>query len=779
MLTFLTSFLVFSFSAALGGERAQLFRGDSSSIPHNRQRWSMEFKDATSAAQAAAESAELASMAARAAAELSSHGSITRQYSTESRYSDHHSVRDDVHDTSMRSKLGSEQSPRDSNSSLQNEQLDRRNLKNTGRRFEAGGDSGKEYSHSSSLKSRASSDDDLTGHDVPVIDRYSPKNSLKEIARGEKSMPRQPFKYQTEIRVEKAENVREEMTRKQERSTSSHSHSSISNTLNLFSNAKDQDFDNHGGESSFLASGKRGTHEDSSHKSSHGSAVVFDRYDSDTDNYGFNRSPTYDEPQQGLELPLSSRKTHEYFSKNTDSWGTESSSSKTAKLTTPAVQTRRSSSSDFPKRSVDGSKPHNSMAQSASQFKHESRSPYKGSPQHDQTQLSLSSDYESEDTDSEQNQGEKFDVGHPPRFNLAIPSHQPTLVLQKNRNELVDSSPEREEGLNFGKLTGGFRHKGQNYPSLGRNQLDSFPSNIESNMSMMLEHKNTKPDVQSTSDTDSSEEEDSSMRRLDNKHKLHNLTGGKHLNTKPSVAASNSKFVSENSDLDEDLPKESIRRTSRLLSGISRRTKAFPPNQEKEKYSELKIKSEALSPDNGMDGKAASTGSGTPKRYDMKRNSSKSENYEQRTFDSKVANSLRTQVSKVEIRSEANGSHARMERKPTESYSAEPRQHLQFLKGNSQLSGSSKVATKPASPYVGESLYRDNSEKADSRTVQESKLSAKSSATEEASLPQNKTVPNLKTEMLNKDSSNKKASHVHPKLPDYDSFVQIFQKNRS
>ncbi|KAF2304036.1 hypothetical protein GH714_026563 [Hevea brasiliensis] len=45
-----------------------------------RQSWNMEFKDATAAAQAAAESAEQASMAARAAAELSSQGRITRQH---------------------------------------------------------------------------------------------------------------------------------------------------------------------------------------------------------------------------------------------------------------------------------------------------------------------------------------------------------------------------------------------------------------------------------------------------------------------------------------------------------------------------------------------------------------------------------------------------------------------------------------------------------------------------------------------------------------------------
>ncbi|ONK69994.1 uncharacterized protein A4U43_C05F29100 [Asparagus officinalis] len=50
----------------------------------NHPSWNMEFQDATSAAQAAAESAERASMAARAAAELASRGNMPRQNSSES-----------------------------------------------------------------------------------------------------------------------------------------------------------------------------------------------------------------------------------------------------------------------------------------------------------------------------------------------------------------------------------------------------------------------------------------------------------------------------------------------------------------------------------------------------------------------------------------------------------------------------------------------------------------------------------------------------------------------
>ncbi|XP_057768319.1 uncharacterized protein LOC130988476 isoform X1 [Salvia miltiorrhiza] len=698
---------VSGFNSALGGERAQFFRGDSDNVPRDRQRWNMNFKDATSAAQAAAESAELASMAARAAAELSSRGRISRQSSTESHKSDDHSSRGGAPDTYMRSNM--------------NEQMDKGNLNNSGGRFEAGLDSRKDYSHLSSLKSRASTDDDGS-----VVDRYSRKNSLNEVYRGEKSsMPRQQGFVS--------------------------SHSSISNNGNTFSNPKHQDFRYDDGESSSLGFGNEGINEEASRRSSHGSPVVFDKSDSDSENYGFDRSPTYDEPQQRFQLPLSSQKTREHLSTNTDSGSPKSSSTKTEKSPASVFFTRKSSSSDFPERSMHVSKLDDSMAVTfdepdghTSGFKDKSR------PQYDQTQLSLSSDDESEETDSERNQGKKFDADPPAKFNRAKPSaDQPTLVSKMNRTELNDignSSPEREEGLNFAKLTGGFRHKGYNYPSVGKKQFDMSPSkNASPRMKTMLEPKNTKPDLQSTSDTDSSDEEDSLQKSSGHKHKLHTLK------TKPSFAASNPMFGSDNSDVDEDQP---FRRTSRLRSGISRRTKAIPSNHEKEKYSKLQLRSEALDPRDGMDGKATtSTSYETPKRHETKWNSSQSDNYDQHTSTS-----------------------IRMEQRPT---SSEPQQQFQYLKGNAYLSSSSKVPTKPANSNLRGSLYQHNSEKADSGIMQESKLSAK-----QASLPQRKTEPNVKTEMLNKtssnkDSSNQKVSHVHPKLPDYDNFVQFFQKNRS
>ncbi|KAK7314359.1 hypothetical protein VNO77_32879 [Canavalia gladiata] len=64
-------------------------------FPMGRQNWNMEFKDAASAAQAAAESAERASMAARAAAEFSNRENMSRQHSGRSRSTSGSGLRDE------------------------------------------------------------------------------------------------------------------------------------------------------------------------------------------------------------------------------------------------------------------------------------------------------------------------------------------------------------------------------------------------------------------------------------------------------------------------------------------------------------------------------------------------------------------------------------------------------------------------------------------------------------------------------------------------------------
>ncbi|KAK6944860.1 Vacuolar protein sorting-associated protein Ist1 [Dillenia turbinata] len=75
-------------------ERTEFRHSRARNAWRDEESWNMEFKDATSAAQAAAESAERASLAARAAAELASHGKISRQHSAESQKSSGHDLRD-------------------------------------------------------------------------------------------------------------------------------------------------------------------------------------------------------------------------------------------------------------------------------------------------------------------------------------------------------------------------------------------------------------------------------------------------------------------------------------------------------------------------------------------------------------------------------------------------------------------------------------------------------------------------------------------------------------
>ncbi|KAJ4951857.1 hypothetical protein NE237_028689 [Protea cynaroides] len=87
-------------SRTMGQEYGRPSSRDENILPPDRQYWNMEFKDATSAAEAAAESAERASMAARAAVELSSRGNIMRQHSTESNKSSVYGFRNEGSRTS-------------------------------------------------------------------------------------------------------------------------------------------------------------------------------------------------------------------------------------------------------------------------------------------------------------------------------------------------------------------------------------------------------------------------------------------------------------------------------------------------------------------------------------------------------------------------------------------------------------------------------------------------------------------------------------------------------
>ncbi|XP_020549327.1 uncharacterized protein LOC105161819 isoform X2 [Sesamum indicum] len=795
-------------------ERAQLYKVDSNVIPQDRQRWNMEFKDATSAAQAAAESAERASMAARAAAELSSRGRIMRQYSTESHKSDGPVLKDGGLETYVKPSF-SEESMNTSFSEhtrLQNEHMDGQKPHNqkTDGRFRMDDHSGrKEYSQSASLRSEASCNDTLLDHDVPVVEGYSKNNSLKEVSGDEMTRQSESSKYKAEDAngwPGKFENDREARMRKQPSDEFYHPPSSIPDDMNIFSNSDNQKFDYDPGEDPFQGYRKEGTSGEASQTSSHESAaVVFDKSDSDSEIYEFNLGPTYDEHGPRSYLPSSGQKSGEHLSVNTDSGSPMSSSSNVAKtISSSPFFTRKNSSSDLSE-SLDGPKlddsapvtfdesdgpasesdedlnvfrrtrmedsidfPSKQNPTVSSYIKDKSRQSVgssfkeKASSGFDRKQWSLSSDDElkSDEFDTERNQEKLFDADPPAKFSFMKPSAdqpaQEPKKLQMELNYIDNSSPESGEGLNFGKLTGGLRHKGYNRAPYLKKQSDissSFNTESKDTITSVTKSpaavgsprirtrsenkKNARTsNIHSESDSDSSEEEESLQKSSGHKHgKLYNLRSGKEVKTKPSRVASTSVFGSDSSDTDEDPPKESLTRTSYLRSGISQRTKASPSSSNNS-YSKAQLSSDAPDSDGGVG------------------------------------------------------------RKPINASSPETRDQFQFLKkssiqlGSSEQPTSANVASKPNNSSLQGSPVKYNSKKANSATMQESKITRKSSATEESSRPQPKAETSVSNENLkaaatlnksssNKDDSNQKASHVHPKLPDYDALVQSLRKNRS
>lgn len=159
------------------------------------QNWDMEFKDATSAAQVAAESAERASMAARAAAELSSCGKIMKQQSNKSHKSSAVGLRDHRPPKNYDSpsekfvKDANYDSPQDRNGnpSMRTEQIDgfvNESCSDSDGSFDKDDNSSsKKYSQSTSLKSGTASvsvDDKGPVNNFHEVDRYTQKSSFEE-----------------------------------------------------------------------------------------------------------------------------------------------------------------------------------------------------------------------------------------------------------------------------------------------------------------------------------------------------------------------------------------------------------------------------------------------------------------------------------------------------------------------------------------------------------------------------------------------------------------------
>lgn len=149
--------------------------GDQNNYSSGRRQWSMDFKDATSAAKAAAESAELASLAARAAAELSSRGNISQPSSSEFQTSSSYNLRAEGPQGYASVHLQDQQLPKDQvSSATRKSSITDDNWRDIDTKRYMGDDS-KNISYPSS--SVSNNDVNTSATNFNAADRYSFKNS--------------------------------------------------------------------------------------------------------------------------------------------------------------------------------------------------------------------------------------------------------------------------------------------------------------------------------------------------------------------------------------------------------------------------------------------------------------------------------------------------------------------------------------------------------------------------------------------------------------------------
>lgn len=220
------------------------YSGDRNAHSYGRQNFNMQFKDATSAAQAAAESAERASMAARAAAELS------RQYASESQDSSGNVTKDEGPQNNASSnwqgvhvaKAPANNAYHGRNSSMHDDHIvDKKQDEPSGMAESFYGDRVKSidgYGQPDSLKSSTASIDDNTSMDgFQKVDRYPQKKSSepkKSDLLGEGSKKKESSepvvksfsKLQDDVESEDIAYIGDSRTRKQSSTVSFHSLSS-------------------------------------------------------------------------------------------------------------------------------------------------------------------------------------------------------------------------------------------------------------------------------------------------------------------------------------------------------------------------------------------------------------------------------------------------------------------------------------------------------------------------------------------------------------------------
>ncbi|WCJ42636.1 Regulator of Vps4 activity in the MVB pathway protein [Euphorbia peplus] len=855
-------------------ESKHFYAAGQGSSSTGRQNWTMEFKDATSAAQAAAESAERASMAARAAAELSSQGRITRQPSVEpnkasdfrsmdeevkkpvsSRSKAEHIAKGPAQNTAFRSNAGMHY-----DQTYEDEQDDE--LAKLSERFNNLKNSSKPTPTASSKSSSSSAGDYSQGSDFRTADRHSrdtPSTVEKSDVLGEASMKRESSESEDDFAGEAYNDLRSENVgyseqasiRKQSSNVSSHSNSQIpGDDFNVFSNSSQQKFsEDVFSEHSIFDKENVGRNTEESNV--YGDAgLVFDDSGSEDDMYKFDMKHEDNDQDSSSYFLSESRKSSSHILGNTSTQSpglTTVGSRGNSNSKTPFFEESKSifaegSASDaipakeggflpvtfddsdgpgsdseeelhkseplgrkqigtFPDEDISYSShpetPETSRSSLAEKVNMRSNrntgrqgsvvdsgvevevhSPVnQGTEVHDGTDRKFDEDYflnnqasyRTSESHSKSNDYEKISTSGISSAKYDMQGNQ-SLDTSDDDKPVEEQSFESGSELGFGKLTGGLRNKGYKHPPYRRNALE------KQSVSRPAEDLSTRIDQSSSSlkvDSGFEGQEQIGHRNLNEKSSLgvpysDNRKMADEERPQKTIYSSqepymqkpsstemnkrsglNSYFDSDNSDSEEDIPKKTGTSKKDLSPVFSRRTKAASSNPRRNSS----MKSSALSES------SITTGS-LP---------------EKKSFSPVSSYAAETPA---ETPSENNSSHYRL-RSEQSSRTEQP---------NSRPSSQSKRSSRSTESQQNRSSqsksFEQNKAAESSKPVSESKRPSReenrnshASSREQASNPPPRTVAestkttNSRAEAPSRENSIDKASHVHPKLPDYDTIT--------
>ncbi|XP_022729912.1 uncharacterized protein LOC111284988 isoform X2 [Durio zibethinus] len=713
------------------------YSGSVSAFSSPRQHWNMEFKDATAAAQAAAESAELASMAARAAAELSSRGNISQQYSMESHMSSPHGMRDEeprkytgsasqnehlarhpVNNISFNGRNSTDYEQTDSN-----EQHNRAGVAGIAR-------SGDKSSHGS-FKSTAAAFNEKPSVNNQIADAYSQRNSSEgrmehfaeklENGRRNSGESRMHFEYELhDTKNSDFADYQEVRIRKQSSYSSSHSHTStFTDDHDVLSNLNHQKSGNDSGEDSFLLNGKGSLQRSTKEKtdSYDNASAVFDDYgsDNDEDNFGLQEEYQIHENSMNFSSPGQISPTHPFTS--TNSWRTEQNV-------------------DSPGKSISKSQIFSEQLSTPIFFESSTSSAV---PSHGDDLPATFDNYGPSSESEEEVDKSKFVRS----TNPSIGSHKQNMDSHQAENSIFtprlaegmedtehsnESSLEEIKELNFGNLTGGFRNKGYRHPSYSKIQQGNALSSGEAanDASTRIKQSSSPSAVEAPVSSVSFNQES------------YGRKGNEEVNRKLSTRASVTHIDSSDGDSDEERPKQTFSNTQEQYNKMQ----SFEEN----KRSSLRV----------------------PVPYFGSGNSDSDEDLPKTSLKphSNASFSQRTRASLSNSRRSSNIKTTVSSSRSSDADEALPKTRPQ--KKNSDHWESfqhSRLASQPPS-----------------RLVSETKRSSfggtlKSSEKEQPSTPVPKIISSgsaksLKTQTsIGKGSFKETATHVHPKLPDYDTLV--------